>query len=81
MHAYRLLLGALQLSSRWMLWLAVAALAGAAWRGVASTHARRAAGRANTVPEPLQVWDNEGGQNQMPGSPPEEADEGRRSPR
>lgn len=56
-------------------WLALLGLAAASWRCVTSTHARRLDGRPAVLPEPLQVWEDEGGQNQMPDSPPARAPE------
>jgi len=52
--------------------LMVAALAGllkAAWRRCRAIHDRRLKGRPATKPEKLQVWEDEGGQNQMPQAP------------
>jgi hypothetical protein len=49
---------------------ALAALIGASWHTVRSTHERRLAERPSAKPEPEQVWEGEGGQNQMPESPP-----------
>jgi hypothetical protein len=63
-------------------WLAragtLAALAGlvhVVWRNVSATHAQRVANRPDTLPEPLQVWEDEGGQNQMPDGPPASPDQ------
>lgn len=33
------------------------------------THLRRLEARPRPIPEPLQVWEDEGGQNQMDGQP------------
>lgn len=49
---------------------ALAALVGASWHTLRSTHERRLAERSSAKPEPEQVWEGEGGQNQMPESPP-----------
>lgn len=49
---------------------ALMALVGASWHTLRSTHQRRLAERPNAKPEPEQVWEGEGGQNQMPESPP-----------
>jgi hypothetical protein len=49
---------------------ALAALVGATWYTLRSTHQRRLAERPSAKPEPEQVWEGEGGQNQMPDSPP-----------
>lgn len=49
---------------------ALAALLGASWHTLRSTHERRLAERPSAKPEPEQVWEGEGGQNQMPESPP-----------
>lgn len=46
--------------------LALAGLVGVAWRCVSDTHARERKARPEALPEPLQVWEDEGGQNQMP---------------
>ncbi len=51
-------------------WLALMGLAAVSWRCVSATYARRASSRTAALPEPLQVWEDEGGQNQMPDSPP-----------
>jgi hypothetical protein len=50
--------------------VALAALLQVAWRTIAATHAQRMASRPAALPEPLQVWEDEGGQNQMPDAPP-----------
>jgi hypothetical protein len=49
---------------------ALAALMGASWHTLRSTHQRRLAERPSAKPEREQVWEGEGGQNQMPESPP-----------
>lgn len=49
---------------------ALAALVGASWHTLRSTHERRLTERPSAKPEPEQVWEGEGGQNQMPESPP-----------
>jgi hypothetical protein len=49
---------------------ALAALVGATWHTFRSTHQRRMSARPRAKPEPEQVWEGEGGQSQMPKSPP-----------
>lgn len=56
--------------SRALSWLALIGLAAASWRCVSAVHTRRMDSKAAALPEPLQVWEDEGGQNQMPDSPP-----------
>ena len=56
-------------------WLALVGLAAMSWRCVRSTHTRRLDNRPAVLPEPIQVWEDEGGQNQMPDSPPAKAPE------
>ena len=51
--------------------VALAALLDVGWRCLRDIHRRRIAGRPDTKPEKLQVWEDEGGQNQMPGAPPQ----------
>jgi hypothetical protein len=51
-------------------WAALAALVGASWQTCRATHQRRMSAKPNAKPEPEQVWEGEGGQNQMPKSPP-----------
>lgn len=46
------------------------ALLGTSWQRCRETHRRRMAARPKTKPERVQVWEDEGGQNQMPKSPP-----------
>lgn len=58
-------------------WLALIGLAAVSWRCVSATHARRLDSRPAALPERLQVWEDEGGQNQMPDSPPARAPEAR----
>jgi hypothetical protein len=53
-------------SSHPMAWVLFAVLSATAWRCVANTHARRRLYRPKALPEPLQVWEDEGGQSQMP---------------
>jgi hypothetical protein len=48
----------------------LAALLSASWQTCRATHQRRMAARPDAKPEPEQVWEGEGGQNQMPESPP-----------
>ncbi|HET9207896.1 MAG TPA: hypothetical protein VFO28_16765 [Burkholderiaceae bacterium] len=49
---------------------ALVALLGASWHTCRSTHQRRLAARPRAKPEREQVWEGEGGQSQMPKSPP-----------
>jgi len=49
---------------------ALAALVGASWHTFRNTHQRRLSARPHAKPEPEQVWEDEGGQSQMPKSPP-----------
>ena len=49
---------------------ALAALVGASWHTFRNTHQRRVAARPHAQPEREQVWEGEGGQSQMPKSPP-----------
>ena len=49
---------------------ALAALVGASWQAFSNTHQRRVAARPRAKPEREQVWEGEGGQSQMPKSPP-----------
>jgi len=51
-------------------WAALAALVGASWQTWRSTHQRRMTAKPAAKPEPEQVWEGEGGQSQMPKSPP-----------
>ena len=48
---------------------ALAALVGASWHSFRSTHERRLSARPRTKPEREQVWEDEGGESQMPKSP------------
>jgi hypothetical protein len=48
---------------------ALAGLLNASWRRCRDTHQRRRSERSATQPEKLRVWEDEGGQNQMPDSP------------
>jgi hypothetical protein len=56
-------LGALSQASNWVV---LVALLGASWQRCRDTHQRRMIERPKTKPEKLQVWEDEGGQNQMP---------------
>ena len=56
--------------SRLASWAALAALLGASWQTCRVTHQRRITTRPNAKPEREQVWEDEGGQSQMPKSPP-----------
>ena len=47
-----------------------AALLGASWQTCRATHQRRITQRPSAKPEREQVWEDEGGQSQMPKSPP-----------
>jgi hypothetical protein len=49
---------------------ALAALVGASWHTFRNTHQRRVDARPRAKPEREQVWEGEGGQSQMPKSPP-----------
>lgn len=49
---------------------ALAALVGASWHTVRTIHERRLTTRPSAKPEREQVWEGEGGQSQMPKSPP-----------
>jgi hypothetical protein len=51
-------------------WAALAALVGASWQTCRATHQRRMTDRPSAKPEREQVWEDEGGQSQMPRSPP-----------
>ena len=51
-------------------WAALAALLGASWQTCRATHERRMTAKPSAKPEREQVWEGEGGQNQMPKSPP-----------
>jgi len=48
---------------------ALAALLNASWRCLREIHQRRMAERPHTKPHKVQVWEDEGGQNQMPDAP------------
>ena len=50
-------------------WAALAALVGASWQRCHATHQRRMTAKPSAKPEREQVWEGEGGQNQMPKSP------------
>jgi hypothetical protein len=49
--------------------VALAALLGAGLSRCAGVHRRRHAAMPQAMPEKLQVWEDEGGQNQMPDAP------------
>lgn len=49
--------------------VALAALLNASWRCLREIHHKRILERPRTKPEKLQVWEDEGGQNQMPDAP------------
>ena len=51
-------------------WATLAALLGASWEACRATHQRRTTAKPRAKPEREQVWEDEGGQNQMPKSPP-----------
>jgi len=51
-------------------WAALAALVGASWQTCRATHERRMSAKPSAKPEREQVWEGEGGQSQMPKSPP-----------
>ena len=48
---------------------ALAGLLGISWRRCREIHRRRIENRPAGKPEKLQVWEDEGGQNQMPDAP------------
>ncbi len=54
---------------RLLLLTALAGLLNTAWRRCRATHQRRTEGHSDAKPEKLQVWEDEGGQNQMPVAP------------
>jgi hypothetical protein len=56
-------------SSHLTSWVALVALLGASIGRCAEMHRRRRAAKPDAKPEKLQVWEDEGGQNQMPGAP------------
>jgi hypothetical protein len=49
--------------------VALLTLLGASLSRCAATHRRRHAAKPQAKPEKLQVWEDEGGQNQMPDAP------------
>jgi hypothetical protein len=49
---------------------ALAGLLNTSWRRCREMHQRRMDNRPDSKPEKLQVWEDEGGQNQMPAAPP-----------
>ena len=55
--------------ARLTLWATLATLISASWGCLRETHDRRLSSRPAPKPEKLQVWEDEGGQNQMPGHP------------
>jgi hypothetical protein len=55
--------------TQWTALIALAALLGGSWRRWRDTHQRRMAARPRAEPEKLQVWEDEGGQSQMPDEP------------
>jgi hypothetical protein len=48
---------------------ALVALLNTSWRRCREMHQRRMENRPDGKPEKVQVWEDEGGQNQMPDSP------------
>jgi hypothetical protein len=57
-------------SSRLFAAIALVALAVSVTRHVTLSHRRRLLEKPRALPERLQVWEDEGGQSQMPGQPP-----------
>ena len=55
--------------SRALMLTALAGLLNTSWRRWREMHQRRMENRPASKPEKLQVWEDEGGQNQMPDSP------------
>jgi hypothetical protein len=55
--------------ARLTLWVTLATLLGTSWGRLRETHWRRLHARPAPKPDKLQVWEDEGGQNQMPGQP------------
>ena len=49
--------------------VALAGLLNTSWRRCREMHQRRMENRPDSKPEKLQVWEDEGGQNQMPATP------------
>jgi len=54
--------------SRALMLTALASLLNTSWRRCREMHQRRMENRPDSKPEKLQVWEDEGGQNQMPDS-------------
>ena len=52
--------------------VALAGLLNTSWRRCREMHQRRMDNRPHSQPEKLQVWEDEGGQNQMPAAPRQE---------
>jgi hypothetical protein len=50
--------------------IALVALSASVARHVTLLHRRRLLEKPRALPERLQVWEDEGGQSQMPGQPP-----------
>lgn len=57
--------------ARWTSLALLGSVLFASWRCVSQVHERRVASKAQPLPEREQVWEGEGGQNQMPGMPAE----------
>ena len=55
--------------SRVLMLAALAGLLNTTWRRCRDMHQRRMVSRPDSKPEKLQVWEDEGGQNQMPDAP------------
>lgn len=55
-------------ASRVLILTALVGLLNTTWRRCRETHQRRMENRADSKPEKVQVWEDEGGQNQMPES-------------
>jgi hypothetical protein len=55
--------------SRVLMLTALVGLLNTTWRRCREMHQRRMENRPDSKPEKLQVWEDEGGQSQMPESP------------
>jgi hypothetical protein len=55
--------------------MALLSLLGWCWHCVSRAHRERVGAQAAALPRPLQVWEDEGGQNQMADAPPAHAPE------
>lgn len=54
---------------RWLAGSLLTCLLAATWRKLTHVHHARVASTPRAKPERLQVWEDEGGQNQMPEQP------------